>query len=407
MKTKTRKAIFTLFLILSIALGTSFISLGLAQEEKEKEDTRPERGISMAFEYPEVIINKGDDVSVDLIVKNKGKSDENVYFTISPAPAGWKTKIKTYSFSVTSIHVPEGEDKSVTFFAEPEKDTKPGIYKFKVDAKTEDGKLTVSHKLKITLKEEEKEKGEIELTAGSYPVLRGPSDAKFEFSLDVRNETDKEDTFNLTAKGPKDWQINFKPPYEDKYISSLRLKDNESKSLNVEVTPDRFSTKAGQYLIPVSISAGDLRAETELKVIITGTYRLEAGTATGLLSLKTEKGKSGNMSIYMKNTGSATIHNIEFLSVKPENWKVEFKPEKIEALEPGGLKQVEVSIVQAQEALVGDYAVGLNIRGEKSSDDLELRVTVKASAAWGWIGIGIIVLVIVGLFGLFVSLGRR
>ena len=407
MKTKTRKAIFALFLILSMALGTSFISLGLAQEKKGKGDKRPARGISMAFEYPEVIINKGDDVSVDLIVKNKGKSDENVYFTISSAPPGWKTKIKTYSFSVTSIHVPEDEDKNVQFFAEPEKDTKPGIYKFKVDAKTEDGKFTVSHKLKITLQEEEKEKGEIELTAGSYPVLRGPSDAKFEFSLDVKNETDKEDTFNLTAKGPKDWQINFKPPYEDKYISSLRLKDNESKSLNVEVTPDRFSTKAGQYLIPVSISAGDLRAETELKVVITGTYKLNAGTATGLLSLTAEKGKSGNMSIYIKNTGSATIHNIEFLSVKPENWKVEFKPEKIEALEPGSLKQVEVSIVPAQEALVGDYAVGLSIRGEKSSDDLELRVTVKASAAWGWIGIGIIVLVIVGLFGLFVSLGRR
>ncbi|MBA7678769.1 hypothetical protein ES703_87047 [subsurface metagenome] len=144
-----------------------------------------------------------------------------------------------------------------------------------------------------------------------------------------------------------------------------------------------------------------------MKVIITGTYKLEAGTATGLLSLTTEKGEPGNISVYVKNTGSATIHNIEFLSVKPENWKVEFKPEKIDALEPGSLKQVEVSIVPAQEALVGDYAVGLNISGEKSSDNLELRVTVKASAAWGWIGIGIIVLVIVGLFGLFVSLGRR
>ncbi len=405
MKTKTRKAIFTLFLILSIALGTSFISLGLAQEKKGKGDKRPERGISMAFEYPEVTINKGDDVSVDLIFKNKGKSDENVYFTISSAPPGWETRIKTYSFSVTSIHVPEGEDKTVQFFAEPEKDTKPGIYKFKVDAKTEDGKLTVSHKLKITLQEQEKEKGEIELTT-SYPVLKGPGGAKFEFSLDLRNKTDKEDTFNLIAKGPKDWQINFKPPYEDKYISSLRMKDGESKSLNVEVTPDRFS-KAGDYLVPVTISAGESRAEAELKVVITGTYRLEAGTATGLLSLRTEKGESGNISIYVKNTGSATIHDIGFLSVKPENWKVEFKPEKIEVLEPGSLKQIEVSIVPAQEALVGDYAVGLNISGEKSSDDLEMRVTVKASAAWGGIGIGIIVLVIVGLFGLFVFLGRR
>jgi uncharacterized membrane protein len=399
-----RGALAALCFILALCLGTSSISLA---KEEEKEDTRPERGISMAFEYPEVIISKGDDVSVDLIVKNKGKRDESVYFTISSAPPGWKTKIKTYSFSITSVHVPDGEDRTVQFFAEPQKDTKPGAYKFKVDAKTEDGAFKVSHQLKITLKKEEKEKGEIELTT-SYPVLQGPSDAKFEFSLDLRNKTDKENTFNLTAKGPKGWQINFKPPYEDKYISSLRLKDGESKSLNVELTPDRFSTKAGDYLIPVTISAGESKAEAELKVVITGTYRLEAGTATGLLSLTTQKGRSGNISIYVKNTGSAPIHNIEFLSVKPENWKVEFTPEKIDtALEPGSLKQIELSITPAQEALVGDYAVAVNISGEKSSDDLEFRVTVKASAAWGWIGIGIIILVIVGLFGLFVSLGRR
>ncbi|OQY14646.1 MAG: hypothetical protein B6I32_09035 [Desulfobacterium sp. 4572_20] len=112
-----RKALFTLSVILTLCLSTSFMSLGLAKEEKE-EDKRPERGISIAFEYPEVIINKGDDVTVDLIVKNMGKRDENVYFTISSAPPGWKTKIKTYSFSVMSVHVPEGDDKSVQFFAE-------------------------------------------------------------------------------------------------------------------------------------------------------------------------------------------------------------------------------------------------------------------------------------------------
>jgi uncharacterized membrane protein len=322
----------------------------------------------------------------------------------STAP-GWKARIKTYSFSITSIHVPGGEDKHVTFFAKPEKDTKLGTYEFKVDAKTADGKLKVSHQLKITITEKEKEKGEIELTT-SYPVLKGPNDVRFEFSLDISNKTDKEGTFNLVAKGPEGWQINFKPPYEDKYISSLRLKDDESRGLNVEVTPGRLS-KAGEYLIPVVISAGESRAEAQLKVVITGTYKLEVGTATELLSLETERGRPGNISVYVKNTGSAIIHNIGFLSIKPENWKVDFKPERIEAIEPGSFKQVEVSIIPAQEALVGDYAVGLNISGEKSSDNLELRVTVNASAGWAWIGIGIIILVIVGLFGLFVSLGRR
>ena len=405
MTTRLSSTLWILFVILTLSLGTAVLGPASAAEQTDKKDNRPERGLSVAFEYPGVVINQGDDASVDLIVTNKGRRDETISFTITTSPKGWESKIKTYSFGITGIFVPEDEEKTVQFSAKPDKATKPGTYAFKVSARSTDGVLTASPTLSVTLTEKEKEKGEIELTT-SYPVLRGPNDAKFEFSLDVKNKIDKEALFNLTATAPKGWQTNFKPPYEDKYISSLRLKDNESKSLNVEVTPDRFCM-AGEYLIPVTISTGDAKAEAELKVIITGTYKLEAGTPSGLLSLTTEKGKTGNLSIYIKNTGSAPATDIEFLSLKPENWKVEFTPEKLESIEPGDLKQVEVSITPAAEALVGDYAVGVNIKGEKSSDNLEFRVTVKASAAWGWIGIGIIILVILGLFALFVTFGRR
>ena len=406
MKRRTMRTLCTLSIITTLTLITAaLLSPAFAAEEKEKKDTRPERGMSVAFEYPGVVISTGDDASVDLIVKNKGRRDENISFKIVSSPKGWESRIKTYSFGISGVYVPEDSEKTVQFNAKADKDTKPGTYTFRVAARSEDGTLTASPTLSITLTEKEKEKGEIELTT-SYPVLRGPNDAKFEFSLDVKNKIDKEALFNLTATAPKGWQINFKPPYEDKYISSLRLKDNESKSLNVEVTPDRFTT-AGTYPIPVKIAAGEAKAEAELTVIITGTYKIETGTATGLLSLTTVKGKLGTMSIYIKNTGSAPATNIEFLSVKPENWKVDFDPETIPSLTSGDLKQIELSITPAAEALVGDYAVGVTAKGEKSVDNLEFRVTVKASAAWGWIGIGIIVLVILGLFALFVTYGRR
>ena len=405
MTKRLSSTLWTLFAILTFALSTAVLCPASAPAQTDKKDTRPARGLSVAFEYPGVVINQGDDASVDLIITNKGRQDETVSFTITQSPKGWESRIKTYSFGITGIFVPEDEEKTVQFNATPDKDTKPGTYTFTVKAQTTDGTLTASPSLSITLTKKEAEKGEIELTT-SYPVLRGPNDVKFEFSLDVKNKIDKEALFNLTAQVPKNWQANFKPPYEDKYISSLRLKDNESKSLNVEVTPDRFCA-AGDYKIPVTISAGEATAAAELTVIITGTYTIETGTASGLLSLTTQKGKPGSMSVYIKNTGSAPASNIEFLSVKPENWKVEFDPETIDSIEPGDLKQVEVKITPAAEALVGDYAVGVNIKSEKSSDNLEFRVTVKASAAWGWIGIGIIILVILGLFALFVTFGRR
>jgi uncharacterized membrane protein len=158
----------------------------------------------------------------------------------------------------------------------------------------------------------------------------------------------------------------------------------------------------------VWISSGEKKAEVKLTVVLTGIYKLDAGTPTGLLSLEAVTGKAAIMSLFVKNTGSAVNRNISFNSFKPENWKVEFKPEKIDALEPNALKQVEVTITPAAQALVGDYSVGLSVEGEKgSSKTVEIRVAVKTSAAWGWVGIVIIVVVIAGLAGLFLWLGRR
>jgi hypothetical protein len=68
-------------------------------------------------------------------------------------------------------------------------------------------------------------------------------------------------------------------------------------------------------------------------VVITGSYALEVGTLTGLLSLDAKQGSPANVSIYVKNTGTAANHDVKFLSFKPENWKVEFKPEKIDVIE--------------------------------------------------------------------------
>ncbi|MCK9274711.1 MAG: NEW3 domain-containing protein [Syntrophales bacterium] len=395
-----------IILFILLCIGIIPVISCFAQEAEVKAANGPERKFTMNFVYPEVILAGGSDaVDLDLTFKNKGKKDEVIYFEYE-SPSGWQARVKTYSFDISSIYVPAGEERSVTFNIEPDKETNPGVYFFKVNARSEDGALTASRTLKATLTQKEKERqGEI-LLKTSYPVLQGPSDGKFEFSVSVNNETKKEQPFNLIAEPPKDWQVNFKPPFKDTFISSLVMKPDENQNVNVIVTPDRFAS-AGEYVIPITVSAGDLEAKVALQVNITGTYKIDAGTATGLLSLETQKGKAGNLSIYVKNTGSATLKDVSFLSVKPENWDVQFSPEKVVSLEPGSLKQVEVTIVPAEEALVGDYAVGINVNAERTSDDLELRVTVRSSAAWGWIGIGIIVIVIVGLFGLFLALGRR
>ncbi|PKN23799.1 MAG: hypothetical protein CVU64_23590, partial [Deltaproteobacteria bacterium HGW-Deltaproteobacteria-21] len=207
-------------------------------------------------------------------------------------------------------------------------------------------------------------------------------------------------------QGPENWEINFKPTYEDKYFSSLRIKAGSSQTVAVAVKPYLLS-EPGKYTIKVKVNSELAKNEAELQIVLTGTYKIDMGTPTGLLSLNAVRGKEANISFYVKNTGSAPQNNVRFVSFKPENWKVEFKPEKLDALPPGDLQQVELTVTPSDQALVGDYSVAVSAEGEKANKNMELRVTVKASTAWGWVGIGIIVVVLAGLVGLFMSFGRR
>jgi uncharacterized membrane protein len=356
----------------------------------EKKKDLPPRGIAIAPEYTGVVISEGDDISIDLTVTNKGRKDENIDLILPSVPKGWKAWFKTYSFRVTGVHVASDKSKSLTLKAEPEEDVGPGKYPFLIKAQTQDGKLTSSGQVIITVveKKEVKKTRGINITT-SYPVLEGPTDAQFEFSLEVENKLDKDTIFNLGYEGPKNWEIRFKPAYEDKYFSSLRIKADQSQTLAVEVKPYLLA-ESGKYPLKIKVSSPEAKSEAELTVVLTGTHKLEAGTADGRLSLTAYQGKEANLSFYVKNTGSATLSNVRFLSFKPENWKVEFKPEKMDILAPGELKQVEATITPADQALVGDYSVGLSVEGEKVSKSLELRTTVRASTAWAGIGIGII-----------------
>ena len=374
--------------------------------EKEKKDLPP-RQILVAPEYTSVTVPEGDEVSIDLTVANEGKQDEFIDLSLTQVPKGWKARIKTYSFDVSGVFVPSDKSKSLTLKAVPEEGTGHGKYVFGIKGQTQDGKLVSTSHVTVTVREKDKEKKSkgVNLTT-SYPVLQGPTDAKFEFSMEVENKTDKDGTFNLSAQGPTNWEINFKPSYEDKLISSLVLKAGARQSVAVAVKPYLLA-EAGKYPIQVKVSAPEGTAEAELNVVLTGTHKIEVGTASGLLSLTAETGKPANISFYVKNTGSASQDNVKLLSFKPENWKVEFKPDKLDKLAPNELKQIEMVVTPADQALVGDYSVAVGVEGEKVSKNLEFRVTVKASTAWGWVGIVIIVLVVLGLVILFVRMGRR
>lgn len=402
---------FRIMLVSVILVGLLVIQgpASVLAQETTSAEAAPDRLVTMAVEYPGIKLPVDKDISMNILFSNQGKRGEDVDVWVESAPEGWTTTIKTYQFTVTGVHVAAGKDKTLDFKGEPPENVTPGTYDIVVKAQTRDGVFKMEQKLVVTLTEKEeetpKESKDIQLNT-AYPELRGPNDGSFEFSIEVKSDLDEDMVFDLAAEAPKDWDVNFKPGYESTYITSLQIKANQSKNVKMEVKPP-YNAQAGEYPFTMRVTAGNATAEIDLQVVLTGTYKLEAGTPDGLLSLNASPGKTANMSVYIKNTGSAPNQNISFMTFKPENWKVEFVPEKIDMLEPGDLKQVEVKITPADKALVGDYSVGVQVEGEKSSKTLEFRTTVKASAAWGWIGIAIIVVVVGGLTALFRKLGRR
>ena len=397
------RKLFSVFLT-ALVLFLIIPSLGLAQEDKK--DLRPERGIAVYPEYTGVTVNKGETVKMDLTVDNKGRTDETIDVKISDIPKGWKAVLRGGSYLVAGIFVPNGKSKTLSLSLEPDaKVVDVGTYSFQISGQTADGKLTSGSKLTVNVQLPTPGTQDITITT-SYPVLRGQPDSQMEFSLDVANKSETDRTFNLSAVGPEKWEINYKPAYESKQISSLQIKAGQSQTVTVQVTPLK-TAPAGQYPILVTVSSGTKKAEVRLTAILTGTYKIDAGTPTGILSLEAVAGKPANFSVFVKNTGSAANRNITFSSFKPENWEVTFKPEKIETLDPDQLKQVEVTVKPSAQALVGDYSVGVMVNGEKSDKTIEIRVTVKSSTAWGWIGIAVIIFVIAGLSALFIWLGRR
>ena len=378
-----------------------------APPEPAKREERPERGIAIYSDYSGVVVPVGEGVRMELTVENKGRRDELVALRLLAVPKGWRASLKGGTFTVTGVAVPDGKTRTLTFSADPEKGGAPGTYTFEIQGVTPDEKLRAEYAITVTTRERSRLGTEDLQVTTSYPVLRGQTDATFEFSLEVANKSENDRTVNLAAQVPEKWEVNFKPGYEAKQISSLRIRGGGSQTVAVALTPPRDAT-AGEYPILVRISAGESRAEIPLRVVLTGIYKLEAATPSGLLSAEAVTGQPTTVSLLVKNSGSAPNRNISLSAFKPENLQVEFKPEKLEALEPGAIKQVEATITPAPAALVGDYSVGLSAEGERgSSKTVELRVTVKAPTAWGWIGVGLIALAIGGMGGLFVWLGRR
>ncbi len=363
----------------------------------------PVRKIVVASTYASAEVPRGDRVRVPVRVANDGEVDETISFAVTK-PEGWKVRVGPFGLNLTSIVLPAGKSEEYDLEVIPGGDAPRGKYAVTLSASTRDGaqkssvRVDVGYAAGVAV-------GKTAVSA-RYPVLQGPSDTNFQFRLDLSNEGVTDRTFNLAVAGPGGWAAGFKPEFEQRYISTISLKAGESRGLELDVNPPP-KVPPGNYTLRVRAIAPDAEAGIQLSVQITGTFSVSIETASGRLNADAVAGEESIAAIVVKNTGTAELKNVKLSASRPSGWSIDLKPEQILELGPGELREVEMKMKPPSNAIAGDYLVTVTASSERAFKGADIRVGVSTSTIWGWVGVGIIAIALVGLYVLFMRLGRR
>jgi len=383
-----------LSLILITFLAVSFLPLNQANALE---------GLVLSTRFPGISASAGENITFPLEIKNNGSVSQVINLEVTSKPENWNVSLKGRGRVIQQVFVDSNNYTSFDLIVNIPDEAKAGEYLLTVVAKSEDGYL--QDKLNLKIKITDARVSDDELTA-KYSELKGPSDATFNFKVDLTNNGSNEQIYSLGAQVQDGWQVSFKPSYEDQQVASIGIKPGETKSLDVKVKPP-VNVKAGEYLIPIQAASSVSKVTEDLKIIISGTYDIKFSTPTGRLSTDIVAGREKKVNLEVKNTGSADLNNINFSSSEPIDWSVTFEPKSVETLKPGESRQITATISAADKAIAGDYLVSLAASTQEVRSSADLRVTVKTSTLWGIVGLLIILAVVFAVYKAFQTYGRR
>lgn len=386
--------------------AAGFLTYGYAAEA----DTTPppKETFNLILPFKNLTVGQGQEVTMDTEIVNRRKDPVEISLNLDSVPKGWDAAFNSRypSFPIRSVQVQGEKSTTVEFKGKIPEATKPGVYQIKVTAKDNNGPTQYVESLNITVTSKKVDTGGLKLTS-QYPVLSTGSGQTLKFTVDLKNETNKPLTTSLAAQTPPGWTLRFKPQFGDQQISSIQLKESGSETLSVEIdTPIKADAK--EQPITVTARSGAFEASATVKVSLKGTQDLKMGSLAGTLNTSVTSGKKSPVDFVVGNAGTAPIRNLSFVTKKPsDKWTVEFKPDKIDLIEPGQVREIKMEVLAPDRTIAGDYLMTLTANSPEVTKSVEFRVTVSTPTIWGWIGFGIVGLVVLGLAIVFFRLGRR
>lgn len=234
--------------------------------------------------------------------------------------------------------------------------------------------------------------------------MEGHAASTFNYSADLRNRTAEAQTYALQGEVPRGWTITFRA--NGKQVTSVDVEPNSTVNVTIEIKPAE-QVEEGNYAIPVRAVSGSSSGELKLEAVITGTYKIELSTPSGLLSSDIVAGREKKIDLIVKNTGTSILSDVQLIHAAPVNWEVTFDPKQIESILAGRETVISATIKADKKAIPGDYLTNLEARTPEASSKASFRMSVKTPLLWGWIGVLVILAGIGTVLYLFRKYGRR
>lgn len=354
--------------------------------------------LTISTPYPAVSVEPGNTASFNLDIASDPKRRVNL--RVTGVPEGWSASIRGGGFVVDSVVAGTSSPPEVKLDVDVPSEAADGTAHIVVRATA--GSDTAN--LALDLRVSSAAGGSVSMDS-DFPQLHGSATSNFSFNVNLKNDTPRDLTFNLTAEGPEGWDVTATPSGQTQ-ASSATVNAGGSSTIAVSAKPPQ-DVPAGQYPIHVTATSGSQTADIDLQVEVTGNYTMNVSTPNDVLSNRGTAGSEIRQEIDIENTGTAPLEGLKLEATAPTNWKVTFDPATPEPIAPNTSGKVTAIIVPSGDAITGDYQTTIRVSNDQANDSVELRTTIETSQIWALVGIALIVLVLGGLFWVFRTYGRR
>jgi uncharacterized membrane protein len=355
--------------------------------------------VTLSTPYPAIEVAPGAKVSLTINVDTQDAG--RVDLSLEDVPADWVASLRGGGFLINGVHATGSDPTEVTLDVTVPEGAESGVSRIQLRADSDGSIATLPIDLRVT----PSAAGEVELTT-DFPELRGASDTSFSFNLTLRNGTPDELTFGVVAAAPEGWIANATVTSQAQAASAL-VDAGGTTAIKVDVEAPE-GAPAGTYPITVDATSGNRTASAELAVEITGSYELELTTPDGRLSANASAGGTTDLSVVVRNSGTADVEGVTLSATAPTGWEVTFEPDTpltVPANDEG--VQVTAHLTPSGDAIAGDYVTTFRAASDVADASTDIRVTIETSLLWGVVGIGLIALVVAGLWWTFRRYGRR